>query len=148
MNSEIFDIQQKRRLLDRLALILNFEIATGFGYLFYFLYEILIMVFAIAALLLTPFMLFVLFKIKKFGWIVFFFLITGIPLVLSFIVSQVLWWPQVFLYSSILGFYFYCFLLRVVVNDDLKNIVAKENLYYQKDEMKKERQLLKDQYGK
>jgi len=101
--------------LDRLALYLNYELSASllFGLSFF------AGTFLIAALILAgvfiPYLIYVLIKEGRHGWIIFFNLMVVLPLIFSllFIPSYF----SVFILVSAGLFYCYCFLLRMTVNE-------------------------------
>ncbi len=111
------EIRLSNTNLTRLSKYLNYEIAGSVLFLFSFFAGFLIFFLIVAALVFTPFMLYELYKENKNGWIVFFFILIVVPFILSIIfhltVSFVFPW-----YLIVLAlFYFYCFLLRIEVNN-------------------------------
>lgn len=101
--------------LDRLAQFLNYEISASilFGLSFF------AGTFLIAALILAgvfiPYLIYVLLKEGRHGWIIIFNLMVVLPLIFSllFIPSYF----SVFILVSAGLFYCYCFLLRMTVNE-------------------------------
>ncbi|MBS4033872.1 MAG: hypothetical protein KGZ85_05365 [Ignavibacterium sp.] len=101
--------------LARLAQFLNYEISASilFGLSFF------AATFLIAALILAgvfiPYLIYVLLKEGRHGWIIFFNLMVVLPLIFSllFIPSYF----SVFILVSAGFFYCYCFLLRMTVNE-------------------------------
>jgi len=120
--------------LDKLYQFLNYEIQSTFLVLllwipFMFLFVIGSLI--LAAILFTPFMLFVLYKEERIGWIITFVLSVIFPLVLLVIFAK-----QLF-FLFMIPFYFYCFVLRMVVKDWIQEKNAKYELQMQMQESKK-----------
>lgn len=101
--------------LDLLAKILNFEISFGILFLISFAVSIFLFIAGLLAAVFVPFLIYVLLKEGKHGWIIFFNLTVILPLLFSyFFVSS---YFAVFVLITLAMFYFYCFLLRLSVND-------------------------------
>lgn len=103
--------------LDRLSTFLNYELSSSTFYLGAFFYRALLFIAVLAAIVFTPYLIYVLFLEKRYGWLIFFFLIVILPLI-SFEIfisdpaarSIARWFP-------IGAFFFYCLLLKYTVND-------------------------------
>lgn len=111
--------------LSNLSYILNFEISTlglwGLSFFYAFLYGLVI----IAAVLFTPYLLFVLFKEKRHGWITFFILLVLLPLFLVLLFTDDSMYTGI-AFNIVLAFFFlYCFLLKFSVKDWLHEREAK-----------------------
>jgi hypothetical protein len=129
-----FEISPQRTHLKRLNYYLNFEISSvAFYLLFLFLSStITIIILGSAALIFTPYMLFVLFKEKKTGWLVSFFVVVILPL----IAGMLFYSPEV---KSILlpnvtfgTFFLYCFSLKMSTRDWVAAEDARRLLNYQR----------------
>ena len=102
--------------LSRLKKILNYEISTSVLFFLSFLAPVFIFIAILAAILFTPFMIHVLLKEKKTGWIVMFIVIVIIPAILFILLALQFELAAGLLLVPIALFYFYCFLLRFTVN--------------------------------
>jgi hypothetical protein len=101
--------------LNRLNKILKYKLSEGILFLLSILNSVFIFLLVIAAIIFTPYMLFVLFKEKRFGWITFFLILVILPMILLFLFFRHI---DNFIYFFIIPlafYYFYCFLLKMTV---------------------------------
>ena len=127
--------------LNKLYQFLNYEIKSSFLILLLWIplmFLLVIGLLILAAILFTPFMLFVLYKEERIGWIVTFVLSVIFPLVLLVIFAK-----QLF-FLFMIPFYFYCFVLRMVVKDWIQEKNAKNELQKRILESKKKHEEEKD----
>lgn len=96
--------------------------------------KIVIGVFALAALLFTPYIFNVLIKEKKFGWIILFFAMIIIPEVLGYLIFKETLAFETALLIPLAFFYFYCYLIKYEVDKWL----ADYNWYQERLQQKKE----------
>lgn len=126
--------------LQRLKIYLNYELSTSILYFLHYLGVFIVIFLALAAaLIFTPFMLIVLFKENKIGWIIFFIILVILPLIIFTTVAIMFKFGQPLPLIPLGLFYFYCFLLRYEVNGWLREINAKNQ--YQIEKRKKEAEL-------
>ena len=94
---------------------LNFELSTTvLLFLQYSGFTLILVV--LAAIIFTPIMLKALYDEERFGWLIFFGIIVGIPLLaLPFFINTQ--WFGIVAFVPLGSFYFYCFLLRLVIMD-------------------------------
>lgn len=71
----------------------------------------------ILALVFAPYMLYVLYKNGKRGWLVTFAAVVGVPIVLAFIPTGSRFFGIFLDFMPLLAFYFYCYLLRFSVGE-------------------------------
>ena len=101
----------------RLQQWLDYELSTFILMLLSWFVHFALLLAIIAAVIFTPFMLKVMFEERRFGWIVFFFLMVIFP------VAGVLFLNIDSAYKSVIEliplalFYFYCFVLRIAIKD-------------------------------
>lgn len=142
------EIRLSNTNLTRLSRYLNYEIAGSVLFLFSFFAGFLIFFLIAAAIVFTPFMLFVLYKENKKGWIVFFFILIVIPFILStifhFTFSFVFPWHLIVLVL----FYFYCFLLRIEVNNWMRERRSKLQYLMEKQRRENETEVFMSQFDK
>jgi len=113
--------------LSKMYKILNYQvISSGALPIVYFLPINFVYLLTLAAILFTPYMLYVLYEEKKIGWIVSFVVIVLIPSVLI-----VFFYSDLFL-LLLLPFYLYCFLLRFEVKNWLSEKRARNDLLLQR----------------
>jgi hypothetical protein len=114
---------------------------------------IVIDVLTIAAVLFTPYMLFVLKKEKHAGWIYFFIIMVILPLIaVSIIYYSGTPFMKALIYIPLALYYLYCFLLRFSVNgwiDDLhESLLAKERYDYERGKREEETKAFLKQFEK
>ncbi|MEW6196744.1 MAG: hypothetical protein AB1521_16480 [Bacteroidota bacterium] len=101
----------------RLQQFLDYELSTILLFILSWFWQFTLILIVIAAVIFTPFMLKVLFQERKFGWIIFFVLMVGVPLA----TFQLMDLEPAYRFATnlipLLLFYFYCFLLRLAVRD-------------------------------
>jgi hypothetical protein len=131
------DIVELRRFRE----ILFFELSTSVAFVLFSFYPINLYIIIIAAILFTPYMLYVLIKERKYGWIVMFFLVVVLPYpVLYFIIGDYILLPG-WMLLPIIPFYFYCFIIKFSVEDWLREYSWEQKLIEQRkdwEEKKKE----------
>jgi len=100
--------------MKKLAYFLNYELSTT---LLFFLSWLGPIIAIISSIIFTPYMLHILYKEKKYGWIMFFAIIVIIPTLLNFTnIESMLFKNSINL--IILGIvYLYYFILRLCIND-------------------------------
>jgi hypothetical protein len=112
----------------KLAYFLNYELSTTALFFLPVLGPIFMM---ITSILFTPYMLHVLYNEKKYGWIIFFSIIVIFPTLLNF--SHI----ESSLFKSLINIiilgivYTYYFILRLTINDWVKEDLAKRVLEYE-----------------
>ena len=112
-----------------LRTVLNYQLSTtALLFLAYILgpfivitKSLFVILIIIVSILFIPYMLFVLSNARKYGWILFFCIIVLIPLLCTFVFlnsSSNLYYAILLILFAL--FFFYCFLLRLAVNDWVK----------------------------
>jgi hypothetical protein len=133
----INDIVEVRRF----RAILFFELSTSTAFIVQSFWPINLYVIIGAAILFTPYMIFVLIKERKFGWIIMFFLVVVLPYpILYLIVGDYILLPG-WMLLPIIPFYFYCFIIKFSVEDWLREYTWEQQLIEQRresEEKKKE----------
>lgn len=129
-----FDFSPQRTHLKKLNYYLNFEVSSVIFYLlFLFLSStITIIILGSAALIFTPYMLFVLFKEKKTGWLITFLIMVILPFIagMLFYSTEV---KSMILPNVTFGtFFLYCFLLKMSTRDWVSDEDARNQLNYQR----------------
>ena len=109
----------KNHRLKRLHYWLKYELSSSSLLLLSWLGSLLILLAAFAAIIFTPYMLTILFKEKKFGWITFFIISVLLPAVFIGIYFSGSDYSYFLDIIPLVFFYFYCFLLRITVHDRL-----------------------------
>ena len=142
MDLDIHQYEAKSRFVNdivelrRFNAILYFELSTSAAFILQSFFPINIYLIVIAAILFTPYMLFVLFKEKKYGWITFFFLLVVLPYPVTFLIIGDYILLPAWLLLPIIPFYLYCFLIKYSVSEWLKEYNAEKHLA----ELRKERE--------
>ena len=121
-------ISNERYYLQKLSTILNYELSTSILFLLSFFTFILIALASAAMIIFTPFMVYIFVKLRKATWVITFGIIVILPLTLSVIIGLEIGHIIIFLAISLICFYFYCFMLKYIVNDQLKELQASEEL--------------------
>ena len=98
--------------------------------------KIIIGVFALAAILFTPYIFYVLSKEKKFGWIILFFIMIIIPEVLGYLIFKDTLAFEAALLIPLAFFYFYCYLIKYEVD----KWIGEYNWHQERLQQKKERE--------
>lgn len=101
--------------IDRLASFLNYQISASLLFISSFVVWIFIIAALIVAGIFIPYMIYVLLKEGKNGWIIFFNLMILPPLIIS-----VIFLPSYFSSAVMISvglFYCYCFFLRMAVGE-------------------------------
>jgi len=124
----------------RLRAILWFELSTVVLFIFSFLGPFTIAIIIIAALLFTPYMLFVLIKEKRYSWITMFFIMVVLPCILILLMFYDFVLLSAWLVVPFILFLFYCFILKYSVADWLKEYYTHEEYEEQKKESAKRKQ--------
>lgn len=96
--------------------------------------KIVIGVFALAALLFTPYILKVLIKEKKYGWIILFIVMIIIPEILGYFIFKKTLAFEAALLIPLAFFYFYCYLIKFEVDKWL----AEYNWHQERIQQKKD----------
>lgn len=99
-----------------------------------FIIKIAISVIALAAILFTPYIFYVLIKEKRFGWIVIFFAMIIIPLLLAHILFRGEFVYEGLMLIPLASFYFYCYQIKFEVDKWLNEYYSYQELLQQKKE--------------
>lgn len=112
--------------LEKLYTYLNYEVSSSILYLGSWFIPMFMPLIFLAAIIFTPYMIFVLYKEKKKGWIIFFFLSTILPIIF---LSN--FYPSL-IAIGLIPFYFFCFILRMTAKEWLNEMRARNELVLQK----------------
>jgi hypothetical protein len=133
----INDIVEVRRFRE----ILFFEISTSAAFILQAFWPINLYIIISAAILFTPYMIYVLFKERKYVWIIMFFLVVVLPYpILYAIVGDYILLPG-WMLLPIIPFYFYCFIIKFSVEDWLSDYSAEQELIRQRKEEEKQKRI-------
>ncbi len=137
-SKHIKDIVEVRRF----RLILFYELSTSalvflhyiaFFTLYYTMFFTLYLV-IIAAILFTPYMMYVLIKEKRYGWIVIFFFMVVLPYLIVLFINFDNILLTAWLLLPIVLFYLYCFLLKYSVDNWMREYNWEQQLVEQRKE--------------
>jgi hypothetical protein len=137
------DIEIKSRenyYLSKLNKYLRYELSSPilfFGG--YFIGPLIFLAYAVA-IIFTPYMLYVLFQLKKTGWIITFFAIVVIPAVIFWSLGLKLGYTSIFMLIPLGLCYFYFFILKYTVSDRLRELENRLELEAKRKAAKKEQQ--------
>ncbi len=132
--------------LTRLRKYLNYQVSSSLLYFLSFQVFVFIFIASAAALIFTPFMLYVLITEKKYGWIVFFIIIVVVPVIILLMLSWMVEFSRPMLFISLGLFYFYCFLLRFQVNDWSREAIARNQYLFEKKQREDDLKLFEDKF--
>ena len=120
--------------VNTLSKILNYQIATSILFLLVFMGGIAMTLAIIAAVLFTPYLLYVLFGEKRYGYIIAFLILVMLPTIVALLFGFVKNnWSVIFMIT--LGFfYFYCFMIKY----PFKEWIREYNWAQQLEEQKRE----------
>lgn len=132
--------------LTKLKLYLNFELSSSALYIMSFSYGIVLFLTAGAALIFTPLMIYVLFKMRKYFWLLLFFTLVILPPSIVYLISSDKTYFTVLLFIELGIFYFYCVVLRFVVNDWVEEIRSREIRRIQQAEIEINKKMFMEQF--
>lgn len=96
--------------------------------------KIILIILALAAILFTPYIFYVLINEKRYGWIVTFFVLIVIPLVAGYFIFKDTLAFEASILIPLGIFYFYCYLLKFAVDDWIREYSWKMHLAEQRRE--------------
>jgi fatty acid desaturase len=126
-------VSEEKYYLEKVSRVLNYQLSSSILLFLTYAWGITILLTIIAAAIFAPFMIYAFFKAKKTSWVISFFIIVVVPIIICIILG--LRFGNLFVVALIpLGFfYFYCFILKLIVNDQLEEVKAKEELQRERD---------------
>lgn len=110
------EIQRNYNVL-RLQRWLEYELSTSMLFILYHFVGIALLLMTVAAILFTPFMMWVLFQEKRYGWIASFIIAVMLPVIGVFFIDSKVAWKTIAGLLPLAFFYFYCFCLRLTIRD-------------------------------
>ena len=118
------------RRLEPLHRFLTLELlgaAAGSGFVMLFAYSLLLPLLRVAAFTFAPYVLWMLYKEKRFGWLAFFALLVGVPTVGAFVAdgAAAAFWDG----AALVAFYFYCLLLKHAVGQWVDEARAQQHFH-------------------
>ena len=126
----------------RLRTILWFELSSPvLFFLLYILGFLLLYLVILAAAIFTPYILYILIREKRYGWITIFFFMVILPYIFIFMMFLGYILFSAWLLLPIIMIYLYFFLLKYSVDDWLQEFNAHEQLEEQKKELEQKREI-------
>lgn len=109
--------------VEKFSAILNYEISSGI--LLLLLNQVWIALIAlsliiIAAVLFTPYMLYIFIKERRFGWLLSFLILVIAPAIVLYFFSRHSYAFEAVMLIPFILFYFFCLLVRLAVNQWIK----------------------------
>ena len=146
MDNEL--ISEEQYHLRKLSVYLNYELSTVVLYLLTYLWQITLVLAIIAATLFVPYMLYIFFRLKKVAWLISFGIVVVIPFIICIIIGLNVGYLAAFLLIPLGFFYFYCFLIKLAVRDQLSEISTRDEFNKQREGEDKEKLLWLKQFDK
>jgi hypothetical protein len=112
-------------LLKKLKYFLNYELSSSSLYFLSFVYFSTFVLAIIAAVIFTPFLIYVLCKNRKYSWLILFFVFMIFPPLIIYLINLKEMFLSIVLYIELGLFYFYCVVLRFVVADWVEDVKAR-----------------------
>ncbi len=106
--------------VERLGAILNWQLPTSILLTVHHNVFIALPIVIIMAVLFTPYMLYILIREERIGWIIAFFIIVILPFILFYFFSRNSYAFEGMMLIPFIFFYFYCLLVRLSVNQWIK----------------------------
>ena len=126
----IRDIVMVRRFRE----LLFYELSTTVVFILHFLGIFLLYFVIIAAIVFTPYMMYVLIKEKRYVWIAIFFFMVVLPYPVLYLTNIENILLTAWMLLPIILFYLYCFLIKYSVVDWLREYSAEQQLIEQRKE--------------
>jgi len=124
----------------RFRAILFFELSTSVSFVLFSFYPINLYIIIIAAILFTPYMLYVLIKERKYGWIAIFFFMVVLPYPVVYLIIGDYIFLSAWLLLPIIPFYLYCFLVKFSVDEWLREYNWEQQIIEQRKEWEERKQ--------
>ena len=141
-------ISEQHYYLQKISRYLNYQLSTSLLYFLSYAWEITLVLAIIAATAFTPFMLYIFYKSRKISWIISFIILVLVPMIICIILGLKFGYLSAFALIPLGFFYFYCFILKLMVNDQLKEMAAGEELKKQRIEEQREQEIWQNQLNK
>ncbi len=103
----------------------------GFGIL---LIKIILLIFVTAAVILTPYMFYVLIKEERYGWIAVYLVLIPFPLIAGYFIFQDTLAFEAALLIPLLSFYLYCYIIKYAVDEWIRQYNWTQQLMHQKED--------------
>ena len=141
MDIEELNLSSDEALLVNLKKILNYQISIWLLFVvsFFFISSILIILLAVIAVSFFLYIIFILYRNRKYGWIATLFLTILIPtIVLAFIVEHT-YTVAILLMIEVAIFFIYCAALRLTVDGWVRDIQTARLIDYQTKKVKEQK---------
>ncbi|KAF0162182.1 MAG: hypothetical protein FD188_136 [Ignavibacteria bacterium] len=149
INIDETNITEEDNLLFKLKYVLNYELSSSAFYFLSFGAGMMVLYLsALAALLFTPFLIYVLIKAKKYTWLISFLIVVLLPVLIMLIISSNALYTTSFLLVQLGMFYVYCFVLRFSVIDWVEDIKWKSVRKKHKVDSNQNRKMFQSRYNK
>ena len=135
-------------LLKKLKYFLNYELSSSSLYLLSFVYFSTFVLAIIAAVIFTPFLIYVLYKNRKYFWLILFFVFILFPPLIIYFTNLKEMVLSIALYIELGLFYFYCVVLRFVVADWVEDVKAREFRKKYEAEKEQKKKVFEQQFEK
>ncbi|HKB87823.1 MAG TPA: hypothetical protein VKD08_16725 [Ignavibacteriaceae bacterium] len=132
MDSEGLDLFPRESDLVNLKKYLNYHLSSFLLFALSFFSLILILLLTAAALIFTPYVIFVLYRNDKNGWILSLILLIILPAIIFILVVKPVAAMVLLLLIELALFYVYCFSLRLAVDGWVKEITTARLIDYQR----------------
>ncbi len=132
MDNKLDIIPEETHLLN-LKKYLNYQIPTFALFALSFFSIILLVILAAAAVIFIFYIIFVLNRYRKYNWIITLFIVIIFPSLILIVTMQQTLTLLLFLLIELAVFYFYCFTLRMVVDDWVREISMRKLIDYQRE---------------
>jgi hypothetical protein len=134
-------------LLEKLKYFLNYELSSSSLFFISFVYASTFVLAIIAAVVFTPFLIYVLYRNRKYLWLILFFALIVFPPLIIYLTNIKGMFLSVVLYIELGLFYFYCFVLRFVVADWVEDMKARAFRKMCEAEKEQNKKLFEQQFG-
>lgn len=141
-------VSNERYYLEKLSKYLNYQFSSSLLFILSYIWGITLILAIIAATFFIPFSLYCFVKIKKISWIISFFIVVIIPFISCVIFGLKFGYLSAFLLIPLGLFYFYCFMLKLIIKDQLEEVIAREELLKERETEQKEQELWQKQFEK
>lgn len=141
-------ISEERYDLNKVNRYLNYELSASVLYFLSFAWGITLIAAIIAASIFAPYMLYIFYRNRNFSFIILFLVVVVIPLITCIVLGLKFGYLAVFVLIPLGFFYFYCFILKLILNDKLKEMAAGEELKRKKTEERSEKELWQKQFNR
>ena len=144
---DFYPISEERYYLQKLSRYLNYQISTSLLFISSFFWGFVLTAAIIATLVFTPLMFYVFIKLKKKSWLITFLVFVIIPTIACIIIGNMLGYLSAFIFIPLAFYYFYCFMLKNVINDRLEELISHERLQIEREEERENKMLWQRQFN-